>query len=125
MTQFLTPEQVLRAGSAACGFQVVVRDQDLFEASVARPQVSAFGADAYPTLFFKAAALLHGIARNHPLVDGNKRTAWNAAWVFLAVNGVPVTDDLNNDMAEEFMIRASTEDLAIGAIAEVLKLFTA
>ena len=46
-----------------------------------------FGADAYPSLELKAAALLHSIARNHALVDGNKRLAWLAAVVFLDLNG--------------------------------------
>jgi death-on-curing protein len=46
-----------------------------------------FGQEAYPSLDFKAAALLHSLARNHPLVDGNKRLAWLATVVFLDVNG--------------------------------------
>lgn len=52
-----------------------------------RPRASAFGDDAYPTLHEKAAALLLGLARNHPFVDGNKRTAWAATSVFYQING--------------------------------------
>ncbi|MGR7002667.1 type II toxin-antitoxin system death-on-curing family toxin [Yinghuangia aomiensis] len=48
----------------------------------ARPRTTAFGADAYPDVWTKAAALMHAIARGHPLVDGNKRTSWVAARVF-------------------------------------------
>ena len=47
-----------------------------------------FGAELYPTLYEKAAALLHSVARNHALVDGNQRTAWLAMRVFLRLNGV-------------------------------------
>ncbi|MGH3478934.1 MAG: type II toxin-antitoxin system death-on-curing family toxin [Nocardioidaceae bacterium] len=47
----------------------------LLEAALARPQASVAGQDAYPTLDHKAAAPLHSQARNHPLVDGNKRLA--------------------------------------------------
>jgi prophage maintenance system killer protein len=53
----------------------------------------AFSADAYPDLFTKAAALLHSQARNHPLVDGNKRLAWLATHVFCATNGVELDPD--------------------------------
>jgi death on curing protein len=64
-----------------------VRDIDLLLASAERPRASAFGADAYPSLKEKAAALLHSIARNHPFADGNKRTATIGALFFLAING--------------------------------------
>jgi len=56
----------------------MLRDFGLLDSAVMRPQASAFGDDAYPTIHEKAAALLHGLARNHPFVDGNKRTAWAA-----------------------------------------------
>lgn len=55
--------------------QVEVRDHGLVESSAAGPRASAFGEDAYPTLHEKAAALVHSVARNHALVDGNKRLA--------------------------------------------------
>jgi death-on-curing protein len=64
-----------------------VRDIDLLLAAEQRPQASAFGQDAYPTLNEKAAALLHSIARNHPFTDGNKRTATVGALFLLAING--------------------------------------
>lgn len=64
-----------------------VRDVVLLEAAQQRPSASAFGADAYPTLADKAAALLHAIARNHPFTDGNKRTATAAAVLLFRVNG--------------------------------------
>jgi len=68
-----------------------VRDIGLLAAAAARPEASAFGEDAYPTLNEKAAVLLHGITRNHPFADGNKRTATVAALFMLAVNGQQVT----------------------------------
>ena len=46
-----------------------------------------------PDLLTKAAALLHSLARNHPLVDGNKRHAWLATYVFLAKNDVVLDPD--------------------------------
>jgi death-on-curing protein len=54
---------------------VEIRDVGLLESASARPRSTAFGEDAYPSIHLKAAAMLHSIARNHPLVDGNKRLA--------------------------------------------------
>lgn len=65
-----------------------VRDMALLEAAWGRAMQSVFGADAYPTLPEKAAALLHSVARNHPFTDGNKRTASIAALFMLRVNGM-------------------------------------
>ena len=64
-----------------------VRDVGLLESACARPRTTAFGLDAYATLEAKAAALLHSLARNHALIDGNKRLGWLATVVFLDVNG--------------------------------------
>ena len=88
MTRYLTVEQALRIARAAVGGPIEVRDIGLLESAVHRPRASVLGQDAYPDLFTKAAALLHSLARNHPLVDGNKRLAWLATYVFLAKNGV-------------------------------------
>lgn len=70
-----------------------VRDIDLLDAAAQRPQASAFGTDAYPTLALKAAALMHSLMRNHPFADGNKRTATVAALMMFAVNGARVVWD--------------------------------
>lgn len=85
--RYPTGPQLIRAAQSRLGIQVQVRDQNLWESAVARPQASAFGADAYPSGWQKAAALMHGIAANHPLVDANKRTSWIAANELLEMNG--------------------------------------
>jgi death on curing protein len=51
------------------------------------------GEDAYPTVHVKAAAMLRSLARNHPFIDGNKRTAWAAASVFYEINGFEIVAD--------------------------------
>jgi death on curing protein len=96
VTRHLTTEQTLRIARQAVGGPVHVRDLGLLDAAVHRPRASVLGQDAYPDLLTKAAALLHSLARSHPLVDGNKRLAWLATYVFCAKNGVeldPVDDD--------------------------------
>lgn len=67
-----------------------IRDMGLLESALLRPQASAFGADAYPTLAEKVAALMHSITRNHPFTDGNKRTATVAGIFMSEANGYAV-----------------------------------
>jgi death-on-curing protein len=86
MTDYLDLEDLLEIAREAVGRDVVVRDYGLLESALARPRASVFGQDAYPNLHLKAAALLHSLARNHALVDGNKRLAWTACRTFLAIN---------------------------------------
>lgn len=122
MTEYLDREDVLVAGAAAVGIEVRVADYGLLDAAVARPQATAFGVDAYPDLFTKAAALLQSLARNHALVDGNKRTAWAAAWTFLHINGVELASDFDVDHAEGFMNDVAIEgDLELIEIAGTLR----
>lgn len=73
------------------------------EAAAARPRASAFGDDAYPDTGTKAAALLHSIVKNHPLVDGNKRLGWLACAVLLDLNGYEPTRASNDDVFELVM----------------------
>ncbi len=96
-----------------------LRDIGLLESAVARPRTSAFGADAYPSLRTKAAALLHSIAGNHALVDGNKRLALAAVITFYGLNGSRLT--LTNDEAYDLMIAVAAGELDdVEAIAKCL-----
>jgi death on curing protein len=97
-----------------------VRDLGLLDAACARPRSSAFGEEAYPTVVLKAAALLHSIARNHALVDGNKRLAWLGAVVFLDLNGHEVT--LTDDEAFELVMAVAQGDPDVEDIAAALRL---
>jgi death on curing protein len=87
MTEYLDLDDLLEIACEAVGGDVVVGDYGLLESALARPRASVFGQDAYPDLHLKAAALLHSMARNPALVDGNKRLAWTACRTFLAING--------------------------------------
>lgn len=87
---YLDRDDILTVAADAFGAIPAVRDYGLLDAAIARPKSSVFGVDAYPELFGKAAALLHSLARNHALVDGNRRTAWAAAChADILVNGDP------------------------------------
>ena len=99
---------------------VEIRDLGLLEAAAARPQASAFGEDAYLSVLEKAVSLIHSVARNHALVDGNKRLALASGIAFLAINGVRLT--MSNDEAYELIISIATGHLDdVQDIAGVLR----
>ena len=86
-----------------------VRDEGLLASALARPQNLA--AYETPTVFELAASLAFGLAKNHPFVDGNKRTAFLCAYVFLGLNGAEL--DADESEAAAIMI-----DLAAGEVSE-------
>jgi death-on-curing protein len=98
--EILTPQQILFIHHrliAATGGSHGVRDLGALQAAAARPQATFEGADLYPDLFAKAAALFESLIRNHPFVDGNKRTAISATGLLLRRN--------------DFELAATQEDL--------------
>lgn len=116
---FLTLADLVLIGRRATGAEIVIRDPGLLESALARPRASAFGADAYPTLETKAAALAHSLARNHALVDGNKRLTLGATIAFLGVNGRRLT--FSNDEAYGFIVGLASglfDDVTV--IADIL-----
>ena len=115
MIYLIVPE-LLHVAERALGVEPKIRDIGLLEAAAARPAASAFGHDAYPDLNAKAAALLHSLARNHALVDGNKRLALAGTIAFYGVNGYRLT--LTNDQAYELVMAVADSRLDdVAAIA--------
>jgi len=118
---FLSVEDLLEIAHGVLGV-VEVRDMGLLASAAGRPQTTVFGEDAYPTLADKYAALMHSVARNHALVDGNKRLAWSATRVFCLLNGRDIVFSV--DEAEALVLavargEADVPDIA-GAIGEHL-----
>jgi death-on-curing protein len=106
---YLTLPELIHIAERTLGHDVPVRDYGLLESALARPQATAFGADAYPSLEEKAAALLHSLARNHALVDGDKRLALAATIAFVGLNGRRLT--LTNDQAYELVVGVAAGEL--------------
>jgi len=105
---YLTEQDVMTVLTAT-GQQVQVRDFGLLSSAVARPRASAFGEEAYPDPWVKAAALLDCLTRNHPFVDGNKRAGWNSAWTFIEVNGIGrLSGDFDLDAAEQLVMAVAS-----------------
>ncbi|HUZ53655.1 MAG TPA: type II toxin-antitoxin system death-on-curing family toxin [Streptosporangiaceae bacterium] len=104
MTVYLDLEEVLAIHDALLQGVGEIRDVGSIQSALGRPQATAFGEDAYPTVFEKAAALMQSLACNHGWVDGNKRTAWVATMTFLDVNGHRLDPEFDVDAAEEFVV---------------------
>lgn len=119
----LDTADLLHIAERVLGAPPELRDLGLLESAAARPFASAFGEDAYPDLETKAAALLHSVARNHALVDGNKRLALASTIAFLGLNGRRLT--WTNDEAYDFVVAVASAQLdEVSVIAEGLRAAT-
>ncbi|MDQ3664510.1 MAG: Fic family protein [Actinomycetota bacterium] len=115
---YLTVEDLLEIAAGVIG-EVTIRDAGLLAAAAGRPQLTVYGDEAYPSFDAKAAALLHSLARNHALVDGNKRLAWAATRVFCILNGRDLGYTV--DDAESLMLAAAAGDLDVPQIARWIR----
>ncbi len=79
IVRFIHQDQIKQHGGS-----LGIRDENLFSASLARPR--HLFAYSQPDLFDLAAAYAYGLAKNHPFIDGNKRTAFMVMYVFLGLN---------------------------------------
>ncbi|GAB3219056.1 type II toxin-antitoxin system death-on-curing family toxin [Glycomyces halotolerans] len=124
MTEYLNLKQLIKIACRVTGStEPPVRDWGLLESAEARPQSSIFGADAYPSLHEKVAALVHSLGRNHALIDGNKRLAFMAAFTMYELNGY----DLEPPTPEEgdaFFREVAQGDHEVPEIAKVLATWT-
>jgi death on curing protein len=111
---YLSLEDLLDIAVGVVG-SIVVRDRGLLASAAARPRTTVLGEDAYPTLADKAAALMHSLARNHALLDGNERLAWAAMRVFCLLNGRDL--DFSVDEAEALVQAAARGEVDVTGIA--------
>jgi len=115
---FLTLDDLLEIGEALIP-DFRVRDIGLLESASMRPRTSVYGQDAYPSFSEKVAALMHSLARNHALIDGNKRLAWSAGRVFCIMNGRDLAIPI--DVAEKMILALAQGDLAVPELATVIE----
>ena len=115
---YLTVEDLLEIAAGVVD-NVALRDAGLLATAAGRPQVTVFGADAYPTFDDKAAALLHSLVRNPSLVDRNKRLAWAATRVFCLLNGRDLTYSV--DEAESLVLAAAAGELDVPELASWIR----
>ncbi|AHV95108.1 type II toxin-antitoxin system death-on-curing family toxin [Paenibacillus sabinae] len=101
------------------GEQTGVKETALLESAIHRPKSSAFGEDAYPTIFEKSAALFESLGQNHPFHNANKRTAFTALVIFLRYNGLQFK--MNTKQAEDFTVDMVNHKYAFDELAEIIK----
>lgn len=122
--EYLDLDDLIDLASELLGDPPPIRDIGLLGSAAARPQTTAFGEDAYPDLWTKAAALLQSVLKNHALIDGNKRLGWVATATFLEINGTAVTHIANDDVYD-FVIEVTVGKHEVDEIAEKLRLLAA
>ena len=96
-----------------------VRDENLLQSAIYQPYISYGGVDLYPTIFDKAAALLRSLIKNHPFVDGNKRTAIACAQILLEANKIVFTASIQQTY--QMVINIASQNLSIAKISTWLK----
>lgn len=95
-----------------------VRDVGLLNSSLVRPRTSVFGEDAYPDLPTKIAALMHSVIKNHPLIDGNKRTAWILMSTFMQLNGFQ--HNMDTEIGFDLTLRIAENRYNLDQAAEII-----
>lgn len=118
--EFLDLDDVIGLATALLGDAPPIGDIGLLGSAVARPQTTAFGDDAYPDIWTKAAAMLQSIVKNHALIDGNKRLGWLATAVFLEINSIPISRAGNDDVYD-LVIEVAAGHPTVDEIAEQLR----
>jgi death-on-curing protein len=99
-----------------------IRDVTLLQSALARPMATFDKNDLYPDIFSKAAALMHLVIKNHPFVDGNKRTAVTTASLFLLRNGYCLRS--SNKELELFTLKVTAKDVELHEIAKWFKRYS-
>jgi death-on-curing protein len=115
MIKYLTLEEVLEMHDAFIekfGGLKGIRDANLLLSAIETPKAAIFGEELYPTVYDKAAIYLYNIVQNHPFNDGNKRTGFGVAYLFLRANKVPIlfSDELYEDLVIEVAKGRKTKD---------------
>ncbi len=123
---FLTPGEVIKIHDLLIthtGGAAGIRDKNLLESAVAQPQASAFGKYLHPDIFNMAAAYCFHIIKNHPFIDGNKRTGLLTAMTFLEKNEVILRVDM--DHFYELIIGVATSKISKNELASFFESYSA
>lgn len=120
--KYLTAEQVLFIHSRLIdetGGSHGIRDIGLLQSAVSRPMATFGGEDLYPDIFQKAAALMESLIKNHPFIDGNKRTAISSTGLFLRINGYNL--ETSQKELEDFTLKMATGKASVTDTAKWFK----
>lgn len=96
-----------------------IRDWGLLDSALAQPQATFFGELLHPTIFTQAAAYLYHLAKNHPFLDGNKRTSFATTITFLQINGYEL--NMTEDEAYNMVMQVAQGEMSKEALASLLE----
>lgn len=96
-----------------------VRDKNMLESAVHRPFATYGGEDLYPDIFLKCAALIQSIIKNHPFIDGNKRTAFVSAYTVLMKNNIKIS--ATEKEIVKFVVEVANKNLSVDEISNWLQ----
>ena len=105
--------EVFIESAESIGF--IVKDAGLLDSALTRPMTTVFGSDAYPSFELKAAAMMHSLVKNHPFIDGNKRSSWLALNIFCSLNHRNIV--ATQDEAFDFILAVATDQHDLEAMA--------
>jgi death-on-curing protein len=123
--RYISAEQILFLHACLVnetGGEHGIRDLGMLLSAVGRPHASFDDQDLYPDLFMKASALMDSLIRNHPFIDGNKRTGIAAAALFLRINDYQLSCS-HTDLVN-FTLNAAQSRQTLQEIAAWLKAHT-
>ena len=123
--KILTLKQILILHEAMIkkhGGSLGLRDKGMFESAVFRPFATFAGSDLYSNIYLKCAAFVQSIVKNHPFIDGNKRTAYVGVFMMLKINKINLK--VKKETAVKFMISVANENLSVDEIALWLKKYS-
>jgi death-on-curing protein len=122
--RYLLPEQVLFIHSRliqSTGGTHGVRDLSMLLSALGRPQATFDGNDLYSDVFSKAASLMDSLIRDHPFMDGNKRTGIAAAALFMQLNGYSLV--VANEEMARFTLACAQSKVTLEEITTWLRKF--
>jgi death-on-curing protein len=99
-----------------------IRDIGMLKSAIGRPFATFNGEDLYSDIYTKSAALIQSIAKNHPFVDGNKRTSFVTAAVFLRLNRYLF--EVPQKEVVDYILRVVNENLSVDEISAWIKKHT-
>lgn len=122
--RYLTSQEVIAINVAmiqkySIGEHIGVKNSHLLESALHRPQSSAFGEDAYLSIWEKSAALFESLGQNHPFQNANKRTAFTALLLFLRYNGYRFI--MEPKQAEDFTVDMVNHKFTFQELTSLIK----
>jgi death on curing protein len=122
--RYLTSQEVIAINVAmikkySIGEHIGVKNSHLLESALHRPQSSAFGEDAYLSIWEKSAALFESLGQNHPFQNANKRTAFTALLLFLRYNGYRFI--MEQKQAEDFTVDMVNHKFTFQELTSLIK----